>query len=228
MRSMAAVLSFAFAIAAALPFAEATADGSSAARVAFAANATAGAGVDVQYALAVDPVMTFAEHPGGDRSRPAHDVVDAASAFDILKERLVGEWTGRIVHSSEPVEATFYLTGNDSAIVEYIRRPLKPKASMSTVYHLADDNLQLTHYCSFMNQPRLRATSVSQDGNVIDFSFIDVTNLARSGDRYTHRMRVAFPARGRASVSYIGLVEGEEAGDLTVELERASPSHPER
>ncbi len=151
----------------------------------------------------------------------AENLVDAEVAFDILKERLVGEWTGRIVHSSEPVEATFYLTGNDSAIVEYIQRPQKPKASMSTVYHLADDSLQLTHYCSFMNQPRLRATSVSPDGNTVEFSFIDVTNLERSGDRYTHRMTVKFPAPGKASVSYIGLIEGEEAGDLTVELERS-------
>ena len=150
----------------------------------------------------------------------AESLVDSEVAFDILKERLVGEWKGRIVHSSEPVKATFYLTGNDSAIVEFIQRPQKPKSSMSTVYHLADDNLQLTHYCSFMNQPRLRATSVSPDSNTVEFSFIDVTNLERSGDRYTHRMTVKFPAPGKASVSYIGLIEGEEAGDLTVELER--------
>ncbi len=154
-------------------------------------------------------------------SASTENLVDAEVAFDILKDRLVGEWTGRIVHSSEPVEATFYLTGNDSALVEYIQRPQKPKASMSTVYHLADDSLQLTHYCSFMNQPRLRATSVSPDGNTVEFSFIDVTNLDRSGDRYTHRMRVTFPAPGKASVSYVGLIEGEEAGDLTVELERS-------
>ena len=154
-------------------------------------------------------------------SGSAENLVDAEVAFDILKERLVGEWTGRIVHSSEPVKATFYLTGNDSAIVEYIQRPQKPRSSMSTVYHLADDSLQLTHYCSFMNQPRLRATSVSPDGNTLEFSFIDVTNLERSGDRYTYRMLLKFPAPGKVSVSYIGLIEGEEAGDLTVELERS-------
>lgn len=159
-------------------------------------------------------------------SASAENMIDAEVAFDVLKDRLVGNWKGRIVHSAEPVEATFYLTGNDSAIVEYIQRPQKPKASMSTVYHLADDNLQLTHYCSFMNQPRLRATSVSPDGNTIEFTFIDVTNLEHSGNRDTHRMRVAFPAPGKASVSYIGLIEGEEAGDLTVELER-SDQNPE-
>lgn len=150
----------------------------------------------------------------------AETSVDAEEAFNILRERLVGIWSGRIVHNGEPVNATFYLTGNDSAIVEYIQQPNKPKASMSTVYHLADDKLQLTHYCSFMNQPRLQATSVSPDGNTVSFSFIDVTNLERSGDRYTHRMIVSFPDTDKATVSYIGLIGGEEAGDLTVELER--------
>lgn len=150
----------------------------------------------------------------------AEHALDVEAAFEIIKSGLVGEWKGQIVYSDEPVEATFYLTGNDSAIVEYIRRPMKPAASMSTVYHLADDSLQLTHYCSFMNQPRLRASAVSPDGKVVEFEFLDVSNLERSGDRYTHRMRLEFPAPGRASVTYIGLVEGEETGELTVELER--------
>lgn len=155
----------------------------------------------------------------------ADEAVDAEAAFDTLKNRLVGEWDGEIVHSGEAVKATFYLTGNDSAIVEYIQRPNKPKASMSTVYHLADDKLQLTHYCSFMNQPRLQATSISPDGDTVSFSFLDVTNLARSGDRYTHRMIVSFPEANKATVSYIGLVEGDEAGDLTVKLERSANTH---
>ena len=53
-------------------------------------------------------------------SAHAEKPVNAEVAFDILRDRLVGEWNGKIVHSSEPVNATFYLTGNDSAIVEYI------------------------------------------------------------------------------------------------------------
>lgn len=145
--------------------------------------------------------------------------VDAEAAFEILKEGLVGEWQGLIVHSAEPVEASIYLTGNDSAIVEYIRRPKKPAASMSTVYHLADQHLQLTHYCSMRNQPRLRAVSVSPDGTTVKFELLDVSNLTRSGNRYTHKMRISFPAEDRASVTYVGLDEGVE-GELTVELTR--------
>lgn len=148
--------------------------------------------------------------------------VDAEAAFDWLKEGLVGEWSGRIAHSGEPVEATFYLTGNDSAIVEYIRRPERPAASMSTVYHLADQNLQLTHYCSMRNQPRLLASAFSEIGNAVAFELLDVTNLSRSGDRYTHKMRIAMPSPDEAVVTYVGIDEGVE-GELTVELSRTYP-----
>ena len=145
--------------------------------------------------------------------------VDAEAAFELLKQGLVGEWKGRIVHSAEPVEASFYMTGNESAIVEYIGRPQRPAASMSTVYHLADEHLQLTHYCSMQNQPRLRATSVSPDGKTINFELLDVTNLTRSGNRYTHKMQISFPTPDKASVTYIGL-DNEVEGELTVELSR--------
>ena len=150
--------------------------------------------------------------------------VDAEAAFQRLKAGLVGEWHGHIVHSNEPVEATFYLTGNDSAIVEYIRRPQRPEASMSTVYHLADEHLQLTHYCSMMNQPRLLASTMSEDGNTVGFALLDVTNLSRSGNRYTHKMRIEMPAPDKASVTYVGVDEGVE-GELTVELTRVKPIH---
>lgn len=143
----------------------------------------------------------------------------AENAFELLKAGLVGEWTGRIVHSDEPVEATFYLTGNDSSIVEYIRRPRRPAASMSTVYHLADEYLQLTHYCSMLNQPRLRAASVSADRKTVSFGLLDVTNLSRSGNRYTHKMRISMPSPHKASITYVGVDEGVE-GELTVELTR--------
>jgi hypothetical protein len=161
------------------------------------------------------PISLIAGEPGNSTGE-----MNAEAAFEILKEGLVGEWKGKIVHSAEPIEATFYLTGNDSAIVEYIRRPQKPAASMSTVYHLADEHLQLTHYCSFMNQPRLRAASVSPDGKTVNFEILDVSNLSRSGDRYTHKMRIAFPAPDKAEVSYVGFADGEETGELTVALTR--------
>ena len=141
------------------------------------------------------------------------------SAFDRMKKALVGEWEGRLVEIDSPVEATYYLTGNASALVEDIRRPDKPASRMTTVYHLADEELRLTHYCSYRNQPRLVATSVRDDGRTIEFELVDVTNLSRSGNRYTHKMIVSLPDEDHASITFVGLDDGQE-GTLTTELTR--------
>ena len=145
--------------------------------------------------------------------------LDPEAAFDRMKKALVGEWAGRLVEIDSPVEATYYLTGNASALVEDIRRPDKPAARMHTVYHLADEELRLTHYCSYRNQPRLVATSVRDDGRTIEFELIDVTNLSRSGNRYTHKMIVSMPDEDHASITYVGVDEGHE-GTLTAQLTR--------
>ncbi len=145
---------------------------------------------------------------------------DAEAVFEMLKQGLVGEWTGTVEPISKPVEATFYLTGNGSALVEDIRR-LDKDSRMHTVYHLDGDDLRLTHFCSFRNQPRLRAKSLSTDGKTVEFELVDVTNLSRSGNRYTHRMIVTLSDDHHVSVTYIGLDEGEE-GFLTAELTRVS------
>lgn len=156
-------------------------------------------------------------------TRPAATVAadfDAEIVFETLKQGLVGEWRGTLEPGAKPVEVTFYLTGNDSALVEDIRR-LDKDSRMHTVYHLADGDLRLTHFCSFRNQPRLRATSVSADGKSVEFELVDVTNLTRSGNRYTHRMIVSLIDEDRATVTYVGLEDGVE-GSLSAALTRVS------
>ncbi len=145
--------------------------------------------------------------------------IDTEAAFERLKATLVGEWQGRLIEIDSPVEATFYLTGNGSALVEDIRRPTKPGSRMHSVYHLADAELRLTHYCSFRNQPRLVATAVRDSGGTIEFELLDVTNLSRSGDRYTHRLVVSLSDQDRVSITFVGLDQGQE-GTLTAELTR--------
>lgn len=144
--------------------------------------------------------------------------LDAEVVFERLKVGLAGEWHGTLQPIAKPVAATFYLTGNGSALVEDIRR-LDKDSRMHTVYHLHDSELRLTHFCSFRNQPRLRATAASPDGSTVEFELVDITNLSRSGNRYTHRMVVSLLDDQHATITYIGLDEGVE-GSLTAELTR--------
>jgi hypothetical protein len=48
---------------------------------------------------------------------------------------------------------------------------------MVTMYHMDGEHLMLTHYCMAKNQPRMRATEISEDGKSVIFTFLDGTNL---------------------------------------------------
>jgi len=143
---------------------------------------------------------------------------DGEAVFHQLKAKLVGNWKGVLQPAGRPVEATFYLSGNGSALVEDIRR-LDKDFRMLSVYHLDGNDIRATHFCSFQNQPRFRAASVSPDGRTIDFEFVDITNLARSGDRYTFKIVVSVIDDRHVSITYHGRDHGEE-GSLTAELTR--------
>jgi hypothetical protein len=151
---------------------------------------------------AIGLVLAVSLVAGGTRSVAAND----AHAFEQMKS-LVGEWKGTWMPQSNPVEARFYLTGDGSALVE----DMKVNSPMSTVYHLDGDELRLTHYCSAGNQPRMKATSVSADGRTIEFELVDVTNLSKTGPRYTHKAKVSLIDEDHAAITYISLrLDGRE------------------
>lgn len=87
------------------------------------------------------------------------------------------EWTGGRTGTG-PVRATYRLTGNGSAIVEDLVMNNAAIPSMTSVYHLDGPDLRMTHYCGANNQPRLKASRIDEERGVIQFSFVDATNLS--------------------------------------------------
>jgi len=98
---------------------------------------------------------------------------DAQKAFDAIKT-LPGTWEGKS-HDGKPLQVTFKLTANGSAVMSEIQIPNEDMISM---IHLDGPNrLLLTHYCGEGNQPRMQA-SLSPDGKIITFDYVDATNLS--------------------------------------------------
>lgn len=98
---------------------------------------------------------------------------DAQRAFTIIKS-LPGTWEGK-APDGRALQVTFKLTGGGSAVLSEIQ---VPKEDMVSMIHLdGPDRLLLTHYCAAGNQPRMQA-SVSPDGKIITFNYMDATNLA--------------------------------------------------
>ena len=102
--------------------------------------------------------------------------------FERLKA-LAGEWEGTYEWSQGrtdkgTLKATYYVTGNGSAVVENLIMGDPPVPMMTTVYHLDGVDLRMTHFCAARNQPRLKASRI--DESAADFSFVDVTNATVS------------------------------------------------
>ncbi|MGH9424386.1 MAG: hypothetical protein ACRD3J_30725 [Thermoanaerobaculia bacterium] len=142
-------------------------------------------------------------------------------AFDWIKA-LAGQWSGTFhwsgARSDEgSMEATYYLTGNGSAVVENLSIGGQPV--MTSVYHLNGSELRMTHFCGAGNQPRLKATTIKPDKKIIRFDFVDITNLSTDARLSGHvdglEMRLvdnnhitlefSFKGAGKASLETINL-----------------------
>jgi len=118
----------------------------------------------------------------------------SAAALDQLRH-LEGNWQGTVqwIGSKSgpgPISASYYVTGNDSAVVENL--VMQGKTVMTSVYHLDGADLRMTHYCAAKNQPRLKATKFDKSHGTIDFSFVDITNLDAAKPGHVEALKLQF------------------------------------
>jgi hypothetical protein len=111
---------------------------------------------------------------------------DAQKSFTQLKT-LSGAWEGKDSQGM-PLEVTFRDTAGGSALMSEIHGH-GPENMISMIHLDGPSRLLITHYCSAGNQPRMQAT-VSPDGKIFTFDFIDATNLATPDSG--HMQRVVF------------------------------------
>lgn len=108
---------------------------------------------------------------------------DAQKAFATIKT-LPGTWEGK-GHDGNAFQVLFKITGGGSSVESEI---LVPHEDMISMFHMDGANrLLMTHYCAVGNQPRMQA-SVSADGKVISFTYVDATNLASPDDGHMQTM----------------------------------------
>ena len=99
---------------------------------------------------------------------------DSEKAFNVIKN-MPGTWESKAA-DGRVLQVTFKVTAGGSAVMSEILG--QGPEDMITMFHLDGPNrLLMTHYCGAGNQPRMQA-SVSPDGKVITFNYVDATNLA--------------------------------------------------
>jgi hypothetical protein len=110
---------------------------------------------------------------------------DAQKSFDKLKT-LAGSWEGTL--EGKPLHVSLRVTSMGHALMHEMTGAGRPDDPIS-LFHLDGDRLLMTHYCDAGNQPRLVAT-ISPDGKIITFNFLEATNLLSS--QMGHMQRVVF------------------------------------
>jgi hypothetical protein len=135
---------------------------------------------------------------GAAQADPAAQTLDMA-AFEQLKS-LAGRWDGKIdAPEGGPASVEFRVTSNGHAV---IATEFPGTAhEMTTVYYLAHDRLQATHYCSLGNQPAfvLAGSSTPRD---IAMQFAGGTGFDPAADQHAHGVRIETPDRDHLRVEW--------------------------
>jgi hypothetical protein len=118
------------------------------------------------------------------------------------------EWTGARTATGS-MNATYYTTGNGSALVENLIMEGAP--IMTSVYHLDGADLRMTHFCGAQNQPRLKAGRVDLKRGAIDFDFVDITNLRSAAAPHVHGLELRLFDRNHLSIIFLFQDNGKES-----------------
>jgi hypothetical protein len=113
------------------------------------------------------------------------DPANAAQAFDKLKT-LAGN--GEATTEKGKVTTSFELLSGGTALAEHMSMP--GEKEMLTVYFVDGNRLLLTHYCEAGNQPRMQAAAFDPKSTVIDFGFLDATNMPDANAGHMHHVTV--------------------------------------
>ena len=142
------------------------------------------------------------------------DATGGQAAFDKIKA-LAGQWQGS--GPGGDVNVSYEVVAGGSAVME--RWSPADHPTMISMYHMDGANLLMTHYCSASNQPRMKAETPAEDGNVISFSLLDVTNLTSPTDGHMQALAITIKDKNHFLADWT-FSQGGEKHKNPVELKR--------
>jgi hypothetical protein len=93
---------------------------------------------------------------------------------------LAGDWEG--VQDGIPLKVTYTLTGDGSALMEYMRPGGSTAGAMVTMFTVDGDHLIATHYCAAGNQPQMVTGVPGGLQRGVTFSLVRVTGMKTPED----------------------------------------------
>ena len=166
---------------------------------------------------AAPAAATAQSHAHGDGGAAKPAATTARAAFEQFK-RLAGEWRGRSTKGWEET-VSFKTIAGGSVVVE-TSFDAHPNETMMTMFHLDNERLMLTHYCVARNQPRLVATSFSEDGKTITFTFLDGGNIPTRDRGHMDKAVFRFLDDDHVTTRWTWYQDGKENWMEEITLER--------
>src|SRR5260221_3894568 len=134
----------------------------------------------------------------------------AQVCFAKLK-KLAGDWTHKEDTSGKEMVTLRYRVISGGSAVEEEMLPGSP-GSMTSIYHLDNGSLVMTHYCSLGNQPRLRATRAST-ASKMEFECVGSGgNMKSENDMHIHHLVFTFLSDDHFTQEWSANKDGKQAG----------------
>jgi hypothetical protein len=149
----------------------------------------------------------------------------AQLAYENFKS-LAGEWEG---HSTKGWTERLVIRpiAGGSCVMETSQFAHGPDDDgMVTVYHMDGEHLMLTHYCMAKNQPRMRATEISEDGKSVVFTFLDGTNMASRDTGHMDKAVFHFDSPDAMRSQWTFYAKGKEQWMEEITYRRLSSAAP--
>jgi hypothetical protein len=138
-------------------------------------------------------------------------------------KKLAGDWTHKEDKSGKEAVSLRYRVISGGSAVEEEMLPGTP-GSMTSIYHLDNGNLVMTHYCSIGNQPHLRATKAST-ASKMEFECVGGGgNMKSENDMHIHHLVFTFLSDNHITQEWAANKDGKQTGSAEkFESYRRSP-----
>ncbi len=134
----------------------------------------------------------------------------ATACFAKLK-KLSGDWTHKDDKTGKETVMVKYRVISAGSAVEEELMPGSPE-SMTSIYHLDNGNLVMTHYCAIGNQPHLKATAASSPTKM-EFDCIGGGgNMKSENDMHIHHLVINVLSDDHIVAEWSANSNGKQAG----------------
>jgi hypothetical protein len=164
--------------------------------------------------LAISQARAFAPKappPEVDKTTPGYQQLDRMRF-------LLGKWESKDGPDGKQVQIWYKFVSGGSTLVETEKVGEAPE--MITVYNLDHDRLVMTHYCSYNNQPHMKAELPTAPIKQIRFSFESITNLPSADSGHMHALVLDFQDNDHFTQTWTWAEKGASS-PVTFRLTRA-------